>query len=135
MKKSKLLKKNITKLVEFSFKDGRLVESQVTKAIKALKALPKYEAIPSLLEYLKGLKRVERQYTMIVETSIPLPPATVSKMKRIIEKKKKITKMVVNINPQILGGFRLKIGDEVYDESILGKINQVKEAITHGRLN
>lgn len=133
MKKSRLLQKTITKLVEVSFKDGKMIENQVIKAVKVLKSLPKYEAIQALSEYLKGIKRKERQYTMYIETVIPLSSAQISKAKKIVEKKHKITKVVTALNPEILGGFKLKVGDEIWDESLLGKINQVKEVIASGR--
>ena len=131
----KLLQKIIKKLTEVSFKEGEIVESQVIKSIKILKSLPKSQSILVLGEYLKSIKRVERLYTMMVETSIPLPSTTVKKMRKIVGKKYKITKVVVNVNPEILGGFKLRIGDEIWDETILGRINQVKEAITSGRSN
>lgn len=132
--KNKHLKKLISQLVGNSFKDGKMLESQVTKSIKALKSLPKYQAIESLAEYLKELKFEMRKHTMFIETVIPLNPAQVKKIKKIVEKKDvKITKVITNINPEILGGFRLKVGDEVWDESLVDKINQVKEALVHGR--
>ena len=135
MKKSKQLQKAVTKLVEVSFKDGKIVESQITKAIKVLKSLPNYQVIEALSQYLRLLKREERKYTMYVEAAIPLSSAQLQKMKKIVEKKTKITKVVTSLNPDILGGFKLRIGDEIWDETILGKINQVKEAIISGRSN
>lgn len=133
MKKDKRLQKLVKKLVELSFKDGKMVESQVTKAIKSLKSLPRYQAIAALSEYLKELKRLERIHTVFIETSIPLSPVHIKKIKKIMEKTIKITKVITSLNPEILGGFKLRIGDEIWDETILGKINQVKEAITSGR--
>lgn len=135
MKKSKHLQKLINKLVAVSFKDGKMMESQVTKSIKMLKLLPKYQAIETLTEYLKQLKRFERQHTIYIETVMPLGPTQIKKIKKIVEKKVKVTKIVTQINPSILGGFILKVGDEVWDQSILDKINQVKEAIISGRSN
>lgn len=135
MKRNKLLHKTISKLVKVSFKDGRIIESQVTKSIKVLKTLPKYQAIEALSEYLKGLKRRMRQHTVYIETVIPLSSTQLKKIKKMVEKKVKITKVVTNINSEILGGFKLRVGDEIWDESILSKINQVKEAISGGRSN
>lgn len=135
MKKSKLLQKIIAKLVDASFKDGRIVESQVTKSIKILKSLPRYEAIQALSEYLKAIKRKEREYTMYIETVISLSPTQINKAKKIVEKKHKITRVVAVIRPEILGGFKLKVGDQIWDETLSGKINQVKEAILSGRSN
>ena len=134
MKKNKHLQKLIHKLVETSFKEGKLLESQVTKSIKALKSLPKSQAIQALSEYLKELKRMMRKHTIYIETTIPLTSTQIYRVKKIVDKKVKITKIVTNINPEILGGFKLKIGDEIWDESLMGKINQVKEVIS-GRSN
>lgn len=135
MKKNRHLHKVVRKLVEVSFKDGKIVEFQVSKSIKFLKSLPRSKAIFALSEYFKELKRKERQHTMYIETVIPLSHIQLYKMKKIVEKKVKITKVTTNINPQILGGFKLTVGDEVWDESVLGKINQIQEAIISGRSN
>ena len=129
MKKSKLLQKTIKRLVGISFKDGKIVESQVIKAIKLLKSQSTPQAILSLVQYLKELKRIERKHTMYLETTIPLSTDQLKKAKKIVERSTRITKVITNINPQILGGFKLRVGDEVWDESLLSKINQVKEAI------
>ncbi|TSC87461.1 MAG: Uncharacterized protein G01um10147_638 [Microgenomates group bacterium Gr01-1014_7] len=135
MKKTKLLLKTITKLVEVSFREGRVVESQIGKQLKLLKSLPNHEAIWAIGEYLKELKRRQRQHTMYIETVIPLSPAQIKKAKKIVEKRVKITRVLTAINPEILGGFKLKVGDNVWDESILGKLNQVREEILNGRSN
>lgn len=138
MKIKKQLQKTVSKLVDASFKDGRMLEFQVIKSIKIFKVLPKYQAIQALSEYLKLLKRKEREHTLYIETTIPLTPAQIKKAKNVIEKRTlpvgrqaKITKVLVNINPEILGGFKLRVGDEIFDESVLGKINQVKEVIAN----
>lgn len=130
MKKSKLLQKTVDKLINASFKDGSMLETQVFRSIKILKSLPNSQSIQALSEYLKALKRKEREHTMHIETTFPLSPAQISKAKKIVERKYRITKVLVSINPDILGGFKLRIGDQIWDESILGKIQQVKEAIS-----
>ncbi len=129
MKIKKQLQKTINKLVRLSFKDGKIIESNVVLAIKMLKAMPKSEAIAGLSEYLKSLKRKAREHTLYIETTVPLSSSQINKVKKFVEKKSKITKVLVNINPEILGGVKLKVGDEIWDESVAGKILQVKEAI------
>lgn len=130
MKIRKQLQKTVNKLIDLSFKDSKIVEAQVARSIRVLKSLSRSEAILALSEYLKNLKRKEREHTMYIETVVPLSPAQVKRMKKIVEKKIKITKVLVSINPEILGGFKLRIGDEIWDESVSDKINQVKEAIS-----
>lgn len=128
----KALQKIITLLAENSFREGKMQENQMAVAIKILKSQP--EVIQALSEYLKQIKRKQRQHTMYIETVIPLFPTQINKIKKIMEKKNKITKLITNINPSILGGFKLRVGDDVWDESILGKIHQVKGVIS-GRSN
>lgn len=137
----KQIKKIIEKLVMDSFSDGRMLEGRVLKSIKVLKSLSKSDSIFALSEYLKGLKRIERKHTMYLETAFPFTPQQIKRAKKIIEKKVlpagrqvKITKVKTVVNPDIIGGFKLRVGDEVWDESILSKITQIKEAIAHGRL-
>lgn len=132
MIKNKQLQRTISLLVEESFNEGIIKENQVLKSIKILKSLPTSVSIQALSEYLKALKRKMREHTIYIESAIPLSAVQVEKIKKIMEKKSKITKVLVNINTDILGGFKLKIGDEVWDESIVGKLSQVKEAIVNG---
>lgn len=129
MKKNKQLQKTVSKLAGLSFQDGKIIESRVIQSIKILKSLPKYEAIGALSDYLKDLKRQQRQCTMYVETTAPLSISQLQRIKKIVEKRHRITKIETKINSEILGGFKLKVGDEIWDESVLGKIGQVKEAI------
>lgn len=142
MKKGKQLQKTVKHLIEASFKDGKVVESQAFRSITAIKSLPVNESIRAMSDYLKGLKRKIREHTIYIETVIPLSASQIEKVKKIVEKKSlpagrqvKITKIITKINPALLGGFKLKVGDDIVDESIAGKINQVKEVIIHGRPN
>jgi len=137
MKKNKQLDKSIELLLDSSFKEGTVIESKVVRSIKILKSMPKYLAIEALSKYLLELKRLQRQHTLYIETTVSLSTIQIKKVQRIVEKKAKtigkqinITKVITSINPEILGGFKLKIGDEVWDETFVSKINQVKEAIS-----
>lgn len=129
----KHFKKLINTLVDLSFKDGVMIERQAERAIKILKSLPKYQAIETLTEYVRQLKRLEKNHTMYIESVIPLNKVQLKNIKKNIEKKVKVTKIVTEVNPAIWGGFVLKVGDEVWDASVLAHLNQVKEAISHGR--
>lgn len=135
MKQDKDLVKLINKLASESFKEGILNEYKVTKVIKLLKSQSKSNALFSLSEYLKALKRKLRKHILYIETTIPIASSQIKRIKKVLEKKIKITRVETKINPDILGGFRLKVGDEVWDYSILAKLNQVKEAIISGRSN
>lgn len=136
MKKKEQLQKIIKQLIRRSFVDGKIIESQVVKSIRILKSLSPKDAIFALSEFLNEIKRQQREHTMYLETATPLSTSQLIKMKKIVQRRSlpagrqvKITKIITNVNSEILGGFKLKIGDEVWDESIAGKIKQLKEVI------
>lgn len=136
MKKDRQLLKIVRDLGKECFSDGKILEAKVTRTIKTLKILPRSQAIFAMSEFIKYLKRKEREHTLYIETTYPLSFIQINKVKKIVEKKKsklllrkKITRVLVNINPEILGGFKLRVGDEIWDETVMGKIKQVKEAI------
>lgn len=133
--KRKQIERLVSKLVEASFKDGKLVESQVLKSIKLLKLQPKSEAIFYLTRYLKQLRRIQKQHTLFIETVVPISSAQLNKIRGKFIKKFKITKVMTSINPEILGGLKVRIGDEIWDGSLLNKINQIREAIVYGGSN
>lgn len=131
MKIKKQLQKTINKLTDLSFKDDKMDKSQVAKSAKILKSLPQSEAIQGLSAYLKQLKRKERVHTVYIETAAQLSSAQIKAVAKIAERRIKITKVLVSINKEILGGFKMKVGDEIWDGSVLASLNQVKEVI-HG---
>lgn len=128
MKKNKKLLNLIRKLAGLSFENGEIRKSQVLESIKVLKSLPSYLSIFSLSAYLKEVKRLENKHTMYIETVVPLDTKEL-KMVKAFGKKEKITKIVTDINRSIIGGIKFKVDDQVWDGSLLGKINQVKETV------
>src|ERR1035437_8164723 len=112
MKKNKQLDKSIKILLDSSFKDGSIIESKVIRSIKILKSMSKYLAIEALSKYLLGLKRIQREHTLYIETTVPLSIVQLKKVQKVVEKKAisigksiKITKVITSINPEILGVF------------------------------
>lgn len=130
MKKDKQLNKLVNKLVEMSFDvRGQVIEENVKRFTKSLRLLPSSQAAQALFDYLEGLKRKIKQTTMEVETALPLSSEQVKKVAGLLQSKHFITTMKNIVDPALLGGMRIRIGDMVYDDSISRKIAQVKEAI------
>ena len=77
--------------------------------------------------YLKGLKRKIAENTLVVESAVKLSGNELKSVEKMLKREVYVTEQ--QINPSLLGGLRLKIGDELLDFSIKSKINQVKERI------
>ncbi len=129
MKKRKQIRKIIEKAIGACFKEGKLTEKRALGFVKLFSVQPRAEAIELLSEFFKRIKAEINLTHMLVESVIPLS----KKQKDIIRKKFSlrfnITSAEFKLNPQILGGLKIRVGDHIYDDSIRSRIYQVKEAI------
>lgn len=130
MKKDRKLQKLVNRLVEMSFDmHGRVIEENVRRFTRTLRLLPSSQAALALSGYLEGLKRNIKQTTLEIETTLPLSLAQVKKVASLLRTKHQVTDIKNSVDPNILGGMRIRIGDMVYDDTITRKIAQVREAI------
>lgn len=127
--KDKQLEKLIHKLVRVSFIKGKLNQPKIRQIIDILKNLSKGNAIKSLTMYLELLKKRLDQNRLFIESPIKLSDSQINEIVKTVERTTDVYETEVLVNPALLGGFKLKIGDQIYDDSIESKISQVKEAI------
>lgn len=130
MKLDKKLKKNIGKLVKLSFDDrGQINEKTVKASVEALKTLSRSKVIPSLTEYLIGLKREIKKTTLEISSTVSLSESHVAHVTKVMKQESPVNQVETNLDSSLLGGLRIKIGDLVYDDSVSQKIKQLKGAI------
>lgn len=129
MKKTKQLIQLTKKMAQDSFRDGKVIESKVKSYTSQIKKFDLPQAIFIMGEYLKEVKRLQSQATLQIESATPLSPSEVSKIKSEFSKVQKIADTNVVINPEIMGGIRIKLGDVIYDDTISAKISQIGGAI------
>lgn len=127
MKRQKRLERLVDKDILTSFDKNGLIKSQVIKFVAGFKKLSLGEALYSLSYYLKGLKRELSKRTVLIETATPLSLREAQKIAAKLGYKD--TPVQTRINSEVLGGLRVIVGDHVYDYSIKGKVNQIKEVI------
>jgi len=71
--------------------------------------------------------------TFEVASVVPLTDAQKTRLRQMIEAaEKKPARLVFKIDPGIIGGLALKKGHIVYDASVQGNLNQMKEQIQQG---
>lgn len=121
--------KIVAELVKVSFHDNRLYKPKVDQIIKVLGGLSKGTAIRALTLYMKGLKQYLGQYRLTIESSVPLTKTQIDQIEELINQSHPIFETEVNINPDLLGGIKIRIGDNIYDDSLVDKIEQLKERI------
>lgn len=139
MKKNKRLLLLANKAVEASFekglpagRQGKINGKKALNFVKVFKSLPRYQAIFTLSEFLKGIKRELSKRTLEVETATDLSRPELERMRAALKSRYTIYDIRYTKNPSLLGGVKVKIGDNVFDGSVREKINQVKEIIIRG---
>ncbi|MBI2040355.1 F0F1 ATP synthase subunit delta [Candidatus Microgenomates bacterium] len=129
MKKNRDLKKLAEQCCRFCCSDGKIDEKKVTGVIKNLKSLPRSQAIFAISEFLKALKKQKGATTLIVESSIPLSKVQLDSIVRKLKSDFIISEVKNIVNPDLLAGFKVRIGDTVSDYSLQDKISQLKGVI------
>ena len=103
-------------------------------AVKVLEVLIHNHRINDAVAVNEALAELIRQETGTVAATVRAAqqptPAELDELRRTLEKKvgRKVD-VDVSVDPSLLGGFVAKIGSEVYDASVAGKINKFRESL------
>lgn len=131
MKKNKALKKLVEKCVGSCCKEGRIDGTKALKIIKDLKSLSLEDAVYSISEFLRELKKQKNKHLLTIESAIPLSKIDLDKIYRKFSKEFKVSEVNNTTNPNLYGGLKIKVGDIVYDDSIQNRIKKLG-GIIHG---
>jgi F-type H+-transporting ATPase subunit delta len=129
MKMSKQQRREAKELFRSCLANGLLNEDRVRQStIKVLEAKPRgYLAILSHFQRLVKLD-IERR-TAQVESAIPLSPELQTKVR---ENLNRAYGQGLNIsfaqNSSLIGGLRIKVGSDVYDGSVQGRLHALEES-------
>lgn len=129
MKSIKLIKKQAIKAAQLSFKGGKLDEVAARKFVKVFKALPLGESILTLNQYLRALRSEINKTTLTVESVVAIPKSQIKELENSLGRQYKVLETREELNPSLLGGVKVRIGDVIFDNSLKARVNQVKEAL------
>lgn len=131
MKKNKRVLKLVEKCVGVCCREGKVNAQKASRTLKLLKSFSTDRAIFAISEFLKGIKKQKDQYLLVVESNTKLSQTEINKFAKILKKDHIFSEVRNVVNPSLLGGLRIKIGDNIHDYSLKGKIAQLGGAI-HG---
>lgn len=126
MKKNKRLDKIISKAVTASIKNQTIDPAKVATFSKSFKALALTDAVYALSQYKKGLAEFINRHTMTISAPVELPQETINKIKASVNSVFDIRHLTFNLDSSLLAGFKFKIGDEVYDNSLRASLEKLK---------
>ncbi|MEX0616667.1 MAG: F0F1 ATP synthase subunit delta [Candidatus Woykebacteria bacterium] len=127
----KLAKKDI-KIAKYIFlsniADGELDEAKISSWIKKIKNLSPRKSIGLLKSLLAFVSSFYRQKTIFTQSSKVIDEKSLIKIREIFEKREsKSLEIEFRENPSLVGGLKVKLGDNVWDYSINQTLSAFKE--------
>ncbi len=128
IKKRQLLQK-----VQGDFKQtittSGLNNSKVQQLIKKYAALTSQAAILSLRHLSRLIQNYQKQTTLSIESATKLSTSEEKQLEKQFSHQYHVNNVESKIDPSLFAGIRVRIGDDVYEDSLHSRLNQLKGAI------
>ena len=112
-------------------REGRVDEQKIKEILIELRKQPRSKTLPVL----KALLSLVRQKIRSYEGHVEIGSSNIDKVSDILSQNlsdsfnSKID-LLSSTNNSLISGFRLRIGDDVYEDSLLQRINRLQKALT-----
>lgn len=112
--------------------DGKVSLEKVEQVLTELRKLPKSRSIHILNSYHTLIKNKISSYECTIEKSGPVNDAHFSECvsSKLPSNGENKPVIVVSSNDSLIAGFRLKLGDDVYEDSIACRLSRLKKSLT-----
>jgi|SRR5690606_34864037 len=90
------------------------------------------EALPEIAGQFRALKNAgQGSFDATVYSAFPIEPAALGDLAGVLEKRfERKLNVQVELQPELIGGIRVVVGDEVLDTSVKARLEQMKVALT-----
>lgn len=130
MKLSKEGSRLARELFELSRADGRLDNARINQVVDHLVAQKPREYIQVLREFTRLVRLELEKHHAVIESAVELESGALARIERGIRKRFGAALTTeFRVNPDLIGGLRVKIGNDVWDGSIRSRLQLLKEEI------
>jgi F-type H+-transporting ATPase subunit delta len=130
MRTAKEARKVSRQLFRQSFRDGKLDQERITQMVQTVLANKPRHYVDVLQDYQRLLRLEQEKRHAVIESASPLNRSIGD---QVVNNLKSRYGDDLNIefrtNPELLGGMRIKIGDDVWDGSVRSRLRQLQEQI------
>ncbi len=128
MKATRETKKIAKSLFRACFTDGQYDREKALKQLQALDSAAPRNHLAILQEFRRLVRIEEAKQTAHVETATVLSNALCGKIVAQIQKRYgTATTVYFTANPSLIGGIRIKVGSDVWDASLTGCLDRLKQ--------
>lgn len=123
------LNRILTLLIKESRVRGHIDAAKVKRVLKAIRKLPYPSSIIILKEYQKRIEPLWARDTLTIESAVVLKREEINAIARVLKRKHSFVNIAKEINRNLFGGLRIRLGSLVYDFSVAGHIERLREKI------
>jgi len=130
MKINKETRQLSKELLRASFTDGQLDGGRVASLVKSLIEKKPRHYIQVLEAYQRLLRLEVEKRTATIETATEIPPDAAAPILANLKRKyggELAAKFVVN--PELLGGMRIRVGSDVWDSSVRNRLHRLQQQL------
>ena len=130
MSPSKKINRLAKRLIVLASVDGELDETSLWQAISRLKERGFKQLLPLLKVLRIKVARAVARQTLEVTSSNPLSEDALAALeKEFNEKYQRRLHLKTVIDPSMIGGLQVRIGDDVYDASLMAQLNRLANEV------
>jgi F-type H+-transporting ATPase subunit delta len=110
---------------------GGYISARALNMVQLLISRGRTSLIPYIARQFADLERQrERKVVAHVTSAVALtPPQQVQLIKHLSERTGKDVELQTNVDPAILGGLVIKVGDQLLDSSVIGTLTRMREQV------
>lgn len=118
------------KLVELSREDGVVTDAKVSEVLAGIKQVSPRHELLVLKAYLNYIRKAVAGQTAVVATAGALSADALAAIESNFSKVygRKIT-AVTTTDDSLIAGVRVRVGDDVYDSSVAGRLKRIAESV------
>ena len=130
MKRDQKINKLAKKLVELSKDSGVVTESKVTEVLAGLQQVQHRHHLTVLKTFLNYLRREVALQTAVVSTPTGLSDDSTKAIEVQFSKLyNRSVNAVTQPDTSLIAGVRVRVGDDVYDASVAGRLQRLAESV------
>lgn len=130
MKINKETRQLSKQLLRASFTDGQLDSGRIASLVKSLIEKKPRNYLSALDAYKRLLRLEVEKRTATIETASELTPDAAAELVGNL-KRKYGADLTTNftVNPELLGGMRIRVGDDVWDSSVQNRLQRLQQQL------
>lgn len=130
MKISKEARKMSRELFRLTFTDGKLDNSKIKTIVSKVAESKPRHYIEVLKDYQRLIRLEVEKHHAIIESAAPLDKKTSDQLEKNLRAKygQDLT-TEFKVTPQLIGGLRIRLGSDVWDSSVKGRLDRLENQI------